>query len=375
MSLDILSDLTDGARIYLVPVGPVFGEKDACSFAGTGQYYSGFRIYAREGKTLQADFTISHSALLHGIDNLPTSIKNQIDNQYARLERPRATIVLPNTDKQLVFSRTLVMGVLNVTPDSFSDGGRFFDKATAINQARAMVAAGADIIDIGGESTRPGAAPVWEGDEAERVLPVIEALQDADIPISIDTRHSFVMKKALSAGAHIINDVTALSYDGDSLGIAAASEAPVILMHSKGTPKTMQENPVYDHVLLDVYDYLAERLEECAAAGIARNRIILDPGIGFGKSLIKDNLDLINGLPLFHTLGCPVMVGASRKSFIGAIAGEKSAEGRLPGSVAVAVKAAEAGAQLVRVHDVAETKQALAIIQAFKDTAIIDATH
>ena len=343
--------------------------------AGTGQYYAGFRIYAREAKTLQADFTISHRALLRGIDDLPTAIKKQIDKQYARLERPRATVALPNTEKQLVFSRTLIMGVLNVTPDSFSDGGRFFDKTTAIKQARAMVAAGADIIDIGGESTRPGANPVWEGDEAERVLPVIEALQDADIPISIDTRHSFVMKKALAAGAHIINDVTALAYDGDSLGVAAATEAPVILMHSKGTPKTMQHNPVYDHVLLDVYDYLAARIEVCEAAGIAKKRIIVDPGIGFGKTLIKDNLDLINGLTLFHTLGCPVMIGASRKGFIGAITGEKSAEGRLAGSVAVAIKAAEAGAQLVRVHDVAETKQALAIIQAFKDTAIIDATH
>jgi dihydropteroate synthase len=180
------------------------------------------------------------------------------------------------------------------------------------------------------------------------------------------------MDKALEAGAHIINDITALTYDGESLRVAAASKAPIILMHSQGEPKTMQDNPVYRNILLDVYDYLSGRIDACVDAGIDKARLILDPGIGFGKRMVQDNLALINGLPLLHTLGCPILFGASRKSFIGAVTGEQDASNRLPGSLAAAMKAVELGAQIVRTHDVAETKQALAMVQGFRDAAIMD---
>ena len=235
-----------------------------------------------------------------------------------------------------------------------------------------MVAEGADIIDIGGESTRPGAKPVWEGEEAERVVPVIEALQADGVPLSLDSRHSFVMDKGLKAGAHIINDVSALDYDPDSMAIVAKSDAPVVLMHAQGLPETMQDRPSYQHVLFDVYDYLAGRIAACETAGIARGRIITDPGIGFGKRVVQDNLALILGLPLFLTLGCPVLLGASRKRFIGAITGEEEAGRRMAGSLAAAIKGVELGTQVVRVHDVAETAQALKLVQAFHDAAMMD---
>lgn len=264
------------------------------------------------------------------------------------------------------------MGVLNVTPDSFSDGGKFLDTDAAILRARQMIAEGADIIDIGGESTRPGATPVWEGEEAERVVPVIEALVAEKITMSIDTRHSTVMQKAVQAGAHIINDVSALTYDGESMAVAAASDAPIVLMHARGDPKTMQDAPEYDDVLLDVFDYLQERVEACAAAGIERCRLIVDPGIGFGKRVVQDNLALMNGLSLFHGLGCPVLLGASRKRFIGAITGEETADRRMPGSLAAALKGVEEGMQILRVHDVAETVQAVKLAQAMHDAAMMD---
>ena len=306
---------------------------------------------------------------------LSENIAAQIDTQLKNLEATRSSIALPGLKQSLNFTKPLVMGVLNVTPDSFSDGGEFLNPEHAVRQARRMIAEGADIIDIGGESTRPGAEPVWEGEEAKRTVPVIEALQQDRVPLSIDTRHSFVMDKALEAGAHIINDVTALTYDGESMSVAAACNAPVILMHSQGDPATMQDSPKYRHTLLDVYDYLAERIEACERAGIEKKRLILDPGIGFGKRMVQDNLALINGLPLLHTLGCPLLFGASRKSFIGAVTGEEQAAKRLPGSLAAAIKAVENGAQIIRAHDVAETKQALSMVQAFRDAAIIDAVH
>ena len=372
MNTQMLNELTDGTRIYLVPVGPVFGDPQAVPFAGTGLQFSGFRVMARRGDALVFDMRYSAASLREAKQHTCDSICDQIDTQLDNLGTPRPPMALPGAAQALNFTKPLVMGVLNVTPDSFSDGGKFLEPVHAVAQARRMIAEGANIIDIGGESTRPGAEPVWEGEEAKRVVPVIEALKADDIPLSIDTRHSFVMDKALEAGAHIINDVTALSYDGESLRIAAASVAPVILMHSQGEPATMQDNPMYRDTLLDVYDYLSDRIEACASAGIEKSRLILDPGIGFGKRMVQDNLALINGLPLLHTLGCPILFGASRKSFIGAVTGEEDAAKRLPGSLAAAVKAAELGAQILRVHDVAESKQALAMVQAFRDAAIID---
>lgn len=377
MSMPELKDLTDGARIYLVPVGPVFGDETAVSFAGTGLQFSGFRVMARDGNRVIFDQRLTASQVKAQAGLASGAVRTQIEHQCANLRAQRQALQLPGLGlgRELNYTKPLIMGVLNVTPDSFSDGGKYIDPVHAVAQARRMIAEGADIIDIGGESTRPGAEPVWEGEEAERVVPVIEALQADGVPLSIDTRHSFVIDKAITAGAHIINDVTALTYDPESMRVAAGTEAPIILMHSQGNPKTMQDRPTYSHPLLDVYDYLAERIETCAAEGIDKTRLILDPGIGFGKRMVQDNLALINGLPLLHTLGCPILFGASRKSFIGAISGEEDSTQRLPGSLAAAIKAVEGGAQMVRVHDVAATKQALTMTQAFRDAAIIDAVH
>ena len=257
-----------------------------------------------------------------------------------------------------------IMGILNVTPDSFSDGGLFLRPEAALMQARKM-AAEADILDIGGESTRPGAVEVLADEETARTAPVIAALRDGglDVPLSIDTRKAAVAAAAFAAGATILNDVTALQFDPAMAGVAAASGRPVILMHSIATPEMMQVDPHYDDVLLDVYDALARRLAEAEAAGIPRERLAIDPGIGFGKTL-KHNLTLLARLSLFHNLGVPVLLGASRKRFIGTISAEADAQKRLPGSLAVALAGVAQGMQMIRVHDVAETRQALSLWQA-----------
>ncbi|PLL11619.1 dihydropteroate synthase [Tabrizicola sp. TH137] len=257
-----------------------------------------------------------------------------------------------------------IMGILNVTPDSFSDGGKFLAPEAALAQARAMAAA-ADMLDIGGESTRPGAAEVEVAEEVARTAPVIAALRDGGLgcPISIDTRKAPVARAALAAGAGIVNDVAAMGFDPAMASVVAEAGAPVILMHSVGTPATMQDDPRYEDVLLDVYDFLKARIAVVEAAGISRDRIMVDPGIGFGKTAAH-NLALIRRLSLFHDLGVPVLLGASRKRFIGAIGGEAVAEQRVAGSLAVALAGVAQGAQVLRVHDVAETRQALRLWQA-----------
>ncbi|WP_342070543.1 dihydropteroate synthase [Yoonia algicola] len=252
-----------------------------------------------------------------------------------------------------------IMGILNVTPDSFSDGGQFNAPERALAHAVAMQAGGAEIIDVGGESTRPGAVEVQIAEEIARTAPVIAAIRaKSGLPISIDTRKSAVGMAALEAGATLINDVAAFTFDPKLAEVAAQARVPVCIMHAKGTPETMQADPSYDDVLLDVYDFLSERIEAAVAAGIARDQIIVDPGIGFGKTL-EHNLTLLRGIALFHALGCPILLGASRKRFIGTIGGGKDAADRVSGSVAVALFAARQGVQILRVHDIFATKQAL----------------
>jgi len=277
--------------------------------------------------------------------------------------RDRLSAARPDFDG-LAMDRPRVMGILNVTPDSFSDGGQFLRPEAALMQARKM-AAGADILDIGGESTRPGAAEVQAAEEIARTAPVIAALRQGglDILISIDTRKAAVAEAAFAAGATILNDVTALQFDPAMAQVAAASGRPVILMHSIATPATMQDDPYYDDVLLDVYDALAARLAEAMAAGIPHEKLAVDPGIGFGKTLAH-NLTLLSRLSLFHDLGVPVLLGASRKRFIGTISAEADAAKRMPGSLAVALAGVAQGMQMIRVHDVAETRQALSLWQA-----------
>jgi dihydropteroate synthase len=258
--------------------------------------------------------------------------------------------------------RPLVMGTLNVTPDSFSDGGRFLAADRAIAAGEAMRAAGADIIDIGGESTRPGADPVPVAEEQARVLPVIRALAPGG-PVSIDTRNAVTMRAALAAGAAIVNDVSALRHDPEALSAVAEAGCPVVLMHMRGTPATMKALATYRDVALDVAEELAARVAEAEAAGIPRGRIVLDPGIGFAKTPAQ-NLALLARLGVLHGLGCPLLVGVSRKSFIGLYGGAPNTDDRLPGSLAAGLAAVAAGAAILRVHDVAETVQALALWQA-----------
>ena len=256
--------------------------------------------------------------------------------------------------------RPLIMGVLNVTPDSFSDGGDFADAMAAIAQGKALLAAGADIVDVGGESTRPGAAPVSPDDEAARVLPVVRALSEAGAAVSIDTRHAAVMARAVAAGARIINDVTALTGDAESPRVAAQSGADLVLMHMLGEPQTMQRDPRYADVTCDLVDYFKERLATLAELGVSRARIAIDPGIGFGKT-VEHNVQLLDELAAFHVFGCPLLLGASRKSFIGRLSRGEAPKQRLAGSLAAHQMGWDRGAQIVRVHDVAEAHQARAI--------------
>ncbi|MEM9870985.1 MAG: dihydropteroate synthase [Pseudomonadota bacterium] len=258
-----------------------------------------------------------------------------------------------------------IMGILNVTPDSFSDGGRHDDIAAAVAHATAMVASGATIIDVGGESTRPGAESVAATEEIRRTAPVIAALRDAGVtaPISIDTRKAAVAEAALDAGATIVNDVSGFTFDADLAPLCAARNVPVCVMHAQGDPQVMQKNPTYDNVLLDVYDFLHERIAALHAAGISRGNIIADPGIGFGKTL-DHNLALLNRISLFHGLGVPILLGASRKRFIGTLGRAPEARDRAPGSIGVALAALAQGVQTIRVHDVAEHAQAIALWRA-----------
>lgn len=261
--------------------------------------------------------------------------------------------------------RTLIMGILNVTPDSFFDGGRRASPGKAIADGLAMAAEGANIIDVGGESTRPGARAVSEEEEIERLLPVVQGLRrESDVPISVDTYKANVAQAALAAGADIVNDISALRFDPRMISVVAAERVPVVLMHMQGTPRTMQLEPRYHDVTREVRDFLAVQLYEAMDAGIEPEAIILDPGIGFGKTL-DHNLQLLRTLPALGALGQPLLVGASRKAFIGKILNAE-ADDRLEGSLAAAVAAALAGANIVRVHDVAETSKAVRVADAIR---------
>lgn len=274
-------------------------------------------------------------------------------------------------------ARTLVMGVLNVTPDSFSDGGKFVDVERAVAHAREMAKAGADIIDVGGESTRPGAAPVSAEEELRRVVPVIErlaggALGERALPISVDTTKAGVAEQALAAGAHIVNDISALRFDDRMAGVVRDAGAGVVLMHMQGRPETMQQRPHYDDVVQEVLDFLADRVAFAEARGIARTQIAVDPGIGFGKT-VEHNLRLLARLRDFRSLGCPLLVGTSRKSFIGkALAPLRAGQGRevderLWGTAATVAWAVAHGARIVRVHDVAEMADVVRMTEKFLD--------
>jgi dihydropteroate synthase len=281
------------------------------------------------------------------------------------LQQMSALAALPAPFAGLDLAKPALMGVLNVTPDSFSDGGLFTNPEAAVAHARGMVEDGAAIIDVGGESTRPGAAPVSEARELERVIDVVRALAGRGVRVSIDTRRARVMAEAVKAGAVIVNDVAALTGDPLALATVAQSKASVILMHMQGDPRTMQDDPVYEWAPGDIYDFLAERISACVTGGIPKARIAVDPGIGFGKT-DEHNAQLMDHLAMFHGLGCALVLGASRKGFIGRMSRGEPANDRLPGSLAAALHAVGQGAQILRVHDVPATRQALAVAGGLK---------
>ena len=358
------------SQIYLRPIAlaesPQSEEGDALRLAGGLVYASRFALIERDGGKIIARNRYSAGELEAALPGLPDEARVQFEAHKA----PRPS--LQCGARTIRLDQPQVMGILNVTPDSFSDGGEFLDKPeVAQAHAAAMLEAGAAMIDVGGESTRPGAAAVWEGDELKRVIPAVEHLAAMGAAISIDTRRPAVMEAALSAGAHVINDVSALRHDPRSLEFAAASGAPVVLMHAPGGGEDLHADSAYVDVVLDVFDWLKARRDAAIAAGIARETIILDPGIGFGKT-VAENLALINALPLFHALGQPLLLGASRKRMIGALSNEAGAHQRLGGSLALAMKAMEAGVQMLRVHDVPETVQAVHVWRGMRDAALTD---
>ncbi|MEE8499489.1 MAG: dihydropteroate synthase [Kiloniellales bacterium] len=347
-------------RLTLCPRGI---ERQAAAPAGSLPLAGGTRAFAfceavvrEDGRELARE-VVPVAALLDWAERFGPGAAAQAADLLARSSAPRPAYA------GLDLGAPRVMGVINVTPDSFSDGGERFEAARAVDDGLAMAEAGAAILDVGGESTRPGAAPIAEAEELRRVLPVVSGLAEAGALVSIDTRRAGVMAAALDAGARIVNDVTALAGDPDSLALVAGRGVAVVLMHMQGEPRTMQAAPSYADAPLDVYDVLAERVAACEAAGIARARIAVDPGIGFGKAA-QHSLQILDHMALYQGLGCPVLLGVSRKSFIGKLSRGEPAKSRLPGSLAAALAGLERGVQIVRTHDVAETLQAIAIWSA-----------
>jgi len=328
--------------------------------AGGMSWFAAVELTTVEGKRRT-------STELVPVEGIEDRFDEEMAAQWEALTASRPPLQLG--DRTIRLDQPQAMAIVNATPDSFSDGGQFPDGKAAAEAGAAMAAAGAAIIDVGGESTRPGARSIWEGDEIERVVPVIRQLAAAGTAVSCDTRKADVMTAAVEAGARMINDVSALTYDARSAGVAASLNIPVVLMHHQGDPQTMQDDPRYDDVLVEIYLWLEERIEAAVEAGVKREHILVDPGFGFGKN-VGHNLELMNGLALFHSLAHPLVVGASRKRTIGALSGEAPADKRLGGSVAFAMKAMEQGAQLIRVHDVFETVQAIRVWRGLRDQAL-----
>lgn len=339
---------------YLQPIGLLYGEvaRDALScaaalpLAGSAIAFSGVWLWEGEpGAVKRSIFTASAIQAVH-----EPAIKATLD----RIVAPREAIAGVSMDSPRI------MGIVNVTPDSFSDGGNYLDTGAAIAHAVALAERGADFIDIGGESTRPGAEPAAADEELRRLLPVLSRLASLRTPISIDTRKPEVMRRAAATRADIINDVSALTFSPDSLATVADLNKPVVLMHAKGSPQSMQEDPRYQDVVIEVYDYLEQRIEAAASAGLRRETLIADPGIGFGKTSAH-NAALLQNIALFHGLGAPLLVGTSRKRSLQRAAGVQDSKGQASPSVAAVLDAASQGVQILRVHDVEETRQALAV--------------
>lgn len=321
--------------------------------SNTGQHFTAVEVAEGIGKSAKR-WMLDLNELFQR--DWPHALELGLTVQHLTDPRPRLA--------GLALDRPRIMGIVNVTPDSFSDGGRHDTTQAAIAHGLKLAADGADILDIGGESTRPGSSPVPLDEELRRVIPVIDGLRrQCDARISIDTRKAQVMRAAADAGADILNDVSALTHDPRALEAAAATGLPIILMHAQGDPKTMNDNPQYGDVVLDVFDFLQDRIAACELAGIPRAKLCVDPGIGFGKHL-HHNVAMMAHLSILHGLGVPILLGASRKKMIGQLCDVPDSADRVPGSLATVLVAAAQGVQLMRVHDVAETKQALAVWMA-----------
>ena len=362
VALDALPPgLADDAKLYIKPLAQAPAsigstEGDERHIAGSGPRCRQVEILIR-----QSDRVATRIEAIDVVDQWRCVLR---DDHALRVVRQLGhAFKQPEPFAGLDLSEPQVMGVVNVTPDSFSDGGDVFDHGDAVARAGELAADGAAILDIGGESTRPGAVSVGAEEEIRRIEPVIRGLANGGARLSIDSRKSEVMAAALDAGATIVNDASALTHDPTALDLVADRGVAVVLMHAQGDPRTMQAAPAYDHVSLDVFDYLEARVEVCLERGLDRSAIAVDPGFGFGKT-DKHNLTLMRDLPLFHALGCPVLLGASRKRTIERIAGQAAPKERLGGSLALALAGLRAGVQILRVHDVAETRQAIQVWQA-----------
>lgn len=368
--------LAADSRIYCQPAAFVdrpHGLDGRVARIGDGLlWFAAWQLAFRDADNRRRDALVPVEEMAQWLAAMPADVAHRADAQMRAIAAAHAPLELGARTVRL--NEPQIMGILNVTPDSFSDGGRYGDEDAAVSAGVAMAADGAAIIDVGGESTRPGAPLVWEGDEAQRIVPVIARLVQAGIAVSVDTRKAGVMEAALAAGATMINDVGALAYDDRALSVAAQARCPVVLMHAPSQSSNPHDlsglsGGRYGDVALDVFDWLAERVDAAVSGGIDRSRILIDPGLGFGKG-VEDNLRIINALPLFHAIGCPLLLGASRKRFIGALDNEAPADARMGGSIAVALNAAQAGVQMHRVHDVGATRQALRLWRATRDAAL-----
>ena len=363
--------MTDKVYIHpltLVP-GPQAVEGEAVRLGGSMAYAREFALVLRDGGAVSERIVGAPKAIEAALARLSGPLAQDAAAQWANLAKAHAPLQMGSRTIRL--DQPQIMGILNVTPDSFSDGGQHDAIEAGRAHAAAILEAGAAIIDIGGESTRPGAAATFEDEEIRRIVPAVEYCASMGAAISLDTRRAGVLAAGLAAGAHMANDVSALRYDPRSIEVVASAACPVILMHAPGAGEDLHAGGTYADVVSDVFDFLKAARARAIAAGIAEDRIILDPGIGFGKSL-AENLALLNALPLFHALGSPLMLGASRKRMIGALSVEESADQRLAGSIALAVKGMEAGVHLLRVHDVAETVQARNVWRGLRDAALTD---
>ena len=370
--MEALKSAPKGSHLYLKPLGfldsPQFHDDDNKHLNNGLLWYSQleYQIRTPDGATIRGLVPVSQVADFMAA--LPDELRVRAETLVQNLGKTH--VPLQCGERVIRFDQPQVMGIVNVTPVSFSDGGSLDgDPQVAADAGFDMAAAGASIIDIGGESTRPGAKAVWEGDEIKRVVPVIEKLAQCGAALSIDTRKAAVMEAAITAGAHIINDISALLHDKRALEVAGVSGLPVILMHAPSSGDDPHEGGEYTDVVTDTFDWLEKRIAEVVDAGFDRDKIIVDPGIGFGKSL-SENLSLLNNIAVFHGLGQPLLVGASRKRLIGALSKEAPATERLGGSIALAHHAVQQGAQILRVHDVAETIQMVQVWRGMRDAGV-----